>query len=45
MAGGGANYFYGRSGLEFLTQQKTVTSLWKSEDAGIEKDVAMPTHS
>ncbi|RFU32016.1 hypothetical protein B7463_g4329, partial [Scytalidium lignicola] len=46
IAGGGANTFYGKPGLNFYTQQKTVTSLWRSEDA-ISKaaDVAMPTHS
>lgn len=33
MAGGGANYFYGKSGLHFYTQLKTVTSLWRGEDA------------
>ncbi|TAQ90523.1 hypothetical protein B7494_g1161 [Chlorociboria aeruginascens] len=46
VAGGGANTFYGKPGLNFYTQQKTVTSLWRSEDA-ISKaaDVAMPTHS
>ena len=46
IAGGGASNFYGKPGLQFYTQLKTVTSLWKSEDA-ISKaaDVAMPTHS
>lgn len=46
IAGGGASYFYGKPGLQFYTQLKTVTSLWRSEDA-ISKaaDVAMPTHS
>ena len=33
VAGGGANTFYGKPGLQFYTQQKTVTSLWRSEDA------------
>ena len=46
VAGGGANNFYGKSGINFYTQWKTVTSLWKSEDAiATEKEVAMPTHS
>lgn len=46
MAGGGANYFYGKSGLHFYTQLKTVTSLWRAEDAIATKaDVAMPTHN
>jgi len=33
VAGGGANTFYGKPGLNFYTQWKTVTSLWKEEDA------------
>ncbi len=46
VAGGGANTFYGKPGLQFYTQQKTVTSHWRSEDAvATEKNVAMPTHS
>ncbi|KAJ5898975.1 Methylmalonate-semialdehyde dehydrogenase [Penicillium taxi] len=46
VAGGGANTFYGKPGLNFYTQQKTVTSLWKSEDATSTKaNVVMPTHS
>jgi len=46
IAGGGANTFYGKPGLQFYTQQKTVTSLWRSEDAIATKaDVAMPTNS
>jgi malonate-semialdehyde dehydrogenase (acetylating) / methylmalonate-semialdehyde dehydrogenase len=46
VAGGGANNFYGKSGINFYTQWKTVTSLWRAEDAiATEKEVAMPTHS
>lgn len=46
VAGGGASTFYGKPGLQFYTQVKTVTSLWKREDAtGTQADVAMPTHS
>ncbi|KAH7087147.1 Aldehyde/histidinol dehydrogenase [Paraphoma chrysanthemicola] len=46
VAGGGANTFYGKPGLQFYTQQKTVTSLWRSEDAVATKaSVNMPTHS
>ncbi|KAJ5659693.1 Methylmalonate-semialdehyde dehydrogenase [Penicillium longicatenatum] len=46
IAGGGANTFYGKPGLHFYTQQKTVTSLWKSEDAiSTKASVVMPTHS
>jgi len=44
VAGGGANTFYGKPGLQFYTQVKTVTSLWRSEDAASTKaDVSMPT--
>ncbi|KAI6250791.1 Methylmalonate-semialdehyde dehydrogenase [acylating], mitochondrial [Erysiphe necator] len=32
IAGGGASNFYGKRGLDFYTQLKTVTSLWKDED-------------
>ncbi|GAE00075.1 hypothetical protein PVAR5_8810 [Paecilomyces variotii No. 5] len=46
IAGGGANTFYGKPGLQFYTQQKTVTSLWRSEDAiSTKASVVMPTHS
>ncbi|KAL2848559.1 Aldehyde/histidinol dehydrogenase [Aspergillus pseudoustus] len=46
IAGGGANTFYGKPGLNFYTQQKTVTSLWRAEDAVSTKaHVVMPTHS
>lgn len=46
IAGGGGNYFYGKAGLNFFTQLKTVTSLWRSEDAIATKaSVTMPTHS
>ncbi|KAI1365015.1 Aldehyde/histidinol dehydrogenase [Xylaria arbuscula] len=46
IAGGGASTFYGRPGVNFYTQQKTVTALWSSADAISKKaDVAMPTHS
>ncbi|KAJ5217195.1 Methylmalonate-semialdehyde dehydrogenase [Penicillium chermesinum] len=46
IAGGGANTFYGKPGLQFYTQQKTVTSHWKAEDAVSTKaNVVMPTHS
>ncbi|GLA61134.1 hypothetical protein AtubIFM54640_001644 [Aspergillus tubingensis] len=46
IAGGGANTFYGKPGLQFYTQQKTVTSLWRSEDAVSTKaHTVMPTHS
>ncbi|KAK2732820.1 Methylmalonate-semialdehyde dehydrogenase [acylating] mitochondrial [Onygenales sp. PD_40] len=46
IAGGGASTFYGKPGLQFYTQQKTVTSLWRSEDAVTTKaSVVMPTQS
>ncbi|KAI0206186.1 Aldehyde/histidinol dehydrogenase [Astrocystis sublimbata] len=46
VAGGGASTFYGRPGISFYTQLKTVTSMWSSADAISQKaDVAMPTHS
>ncbi|KAJ5679569.1 Methylmalonate-semialdehyde dehydrogenase [Penicillium macrosclerotiorum] len=46
IAGGGANTFYGKPGLQFYTQQKTVTSFWKAEDAiSTKATVVMPTHS
>ena len=45
VAGGGANTFYGRPGLHFFTQTKTVTSLWRGEDAVVAegRGVNMPT--
>ena len=47
VAGGGVSNFYGKSALSFYTQTKTVTSLWKEEDAGHSErsSVNMPTHS
>lgn len=46
VAGGGANTFYGKPGLQFYTALKTVTSLWRSEDAASTKaGVNMPTQS
>ncbi|KAF8424584.1 Aldehyde/histidinol dehydrogenase [Tirmania nivea] len=46
IAGNGGNYFYGKAGLNFYTQLKTVTALWRSEDAVDSKaTVHMPTHS
>ncbi|KAI5121292.1 hypothetical protein M0805_002335 [Coniferiporia weirii] len=36
--------FYGKSGINFYTQNKTITSLWKAEDAiGNKASVDMPT--
>ena len=47
VAGGGALTFYGKPGLMFYTQTKTVTTLWKDEDAHVAEGagVAMPTQS
>ncbi|KIW72704.1 methylmalonate-semialdehyde dehydrogenase (acylating) [Phialophora macrospora] len=46
VAGTGLANFYGKDGLRFYTQWKTVTSLWRAEDAlATDKQVAMPTHS
>lgn len=37
--------FYGKSGINFYTQNKTTTSLWRQEDAtGNRASVDMPTH-
>ncbi|KAI0375415.1 methylmalonate-semialdehyde dehydrogenase [Pilatotrama ljubarskyi] len=37
--------FYGRHGIDFYTQNKTTTALWKAEDAiGNKASVDMPTH-
>lgn len=34
-----------RSGIDFYTQNKTTTALWRAEDAiGNKASVAMPTH-
>ena len=44
IAGGGASTFYGKPGINFYTQIKTVTSLWKASDATDSKAaVSMPT--
>jgi len=46
IAGGGASTFYGKPGVNFYTQLKTVTSMWSAADAISNKaDVAMPTHN
>ena len=49
VAGGGASTFYGREGLRFFMQTKTVTSLWRGEEAGEAAEegrgVNMPTQS
>ncbi|KII93788.1 hypothetical protein PLICRDRAFT_121965 [Plicaturopsis crispa FD-325 SS-3] len=38
--------FYGKNGINFYTQNKTTTSLWRAEDAtGNRASVDMPTHS
>lgn len=46
IAGGGVNTFYGKSGLNFYTQTKTVTALWKREDeVSARAGVVMPSQS
>ncbi|KAI6835681.1 putative methylmalonate-semialdehyde dehydrogenase [Hortaea werneckii] len=46
VAGGGANTFYGKPGMNFYTQQKTVTSFWQAQDAvSTKSSVNMPTQS
>ncbi|EMC95134.1 hypothetical protein BAUCODRAFT_35125 [Baudoinia panamericana UAMH 10762] len=46
VAGGGANTFYGKPGMMFYTQQKTVTSFWRADDAlSTRAKVNMPTQS
>ncbi|KAJ5723060.1 aldehyde dehydrogenase [Penicillium malachiteum] len=46
VAGGGANTFYGRPGVNFYTQLKTVTSKWAGRDGQPTKTtLSMPTHS
>ncbi|KAJ3578415.1 hypothetical protein NPX13_g2151 [Xylaria arbuscula] len=44
VAGGGRSTFYGRPGLDFYTQTKTVTSLWRAEGTEDSKtSTSMPT--
>ncbi|CAM1506950.1 Fc.00g065910.m01.CDS01 [Cosmosporella sp. VM-42] len=44
IAGGGASTFYGKPGINFYTQLKTVTAFWASADAVAKRaDVHMPT--
>jgi malonate-semialdehyde dehydrogenase (acetylating)/methylmalonate-semialdehyde dehydrogenase len=44
IAGGGASTFYGKPGINFYTQVKTVTTLWQAADAVAKKaSVHMPT--
>jgi malonate-semialdehyde dehydrogenase (acetylating)/methylmalonate-semialdehyde dehydrogenase len=46
VAGGGVSTFYGKPAIAFYTQTKTVTSLWRAEDAITSRaDVSMPTLS
>ena len=43
VAGTGASNFYGKDGLRFYTQWKTVTALWRAEDAvATETSMNMP---
>ncbi|ETS87906.1 Methylmalonate-semialdehyde dehydrogenase [Pestalotiopsis fici W106-1] len=44
ISGGGINYFYGKPALNFYTQLKTVTSMWKvSQTTSTRAKVDMPT--
>ncbi|KAI6782215.1 Methylmalonate-semialdehyde dehydrogenase [acylating]-like protein [Emericellopsis cladophorae] len=44
VAGGGASTFYGKPGINFYTQLKTVTAMWSGADAVAKKaSVHMPT--
>ncbi|KAL2821308.1 aldehyde dehydrogenase [Aspergillus cavernicola] len=46
VAGGGANTFYGRPGVNFYTQLKTVTLKWAGQARETSKaDLAIPNHS
>ncbi|KAJ5734827.1 aldehyde dehydrogenase [Penicillium manginii] len=46
VAGGGANTFYGKPGVSFYTQLKTVTSKWAGRDSQPGKmTLSMPTNS
>lgn len=41
---GSGHNFYGKAGVQFFTQQKTVTELWRAEDATeLKAQVSMPT--
>ncbi len=45
ISNGGHSYLYGKSGLNFYTQLKTVTSFWSNVEAeGTRANVNMPTH-
>ena len=47
VAGGGMLTFYGKPGLQFFTQTKTVTSYWQNADSSLAERAAvqMPTQS
>ncbi|KAH6628981.1 Aldehyde/histidinol dehydrogenase [Boeremia exigua] len=45
VAGGGVNTFYGKPGLQFYTQTKTITSMWKGEEEPAVSSMNMPTQS
>lgn len=46
VAGGGANTFYGKPGVNFYTQLKTVTSKWSVRESQAEKlSLSMPTNT
>lgn len=41
----GSLHFYGKQGLNFYTQTKTVTSLWRKGQAVTKPSVSMPVHN
>lgn len=43
IAGGGANTFYGRPGINFFSQLQTVTARWSRDDVPTQQEMAMPT--
>ncbi|KAJ2997437.1 hypothetical protein NUW58_g659 [Xylaria curta] len=46
VAGGGVSTFYGKPGLNFYTQTKTVTSMWRlADEQGQLKATTMPTQN
>ncbi|XP_044255959.1 probable methylmalonate-semialdehyde dehydrogenase [acylating], mitochondrial [Tribolium madens] len=38
-------HFYGKQGLNFYTETKTITSLWRKGQAASSKSVSMPVHN
>lgn len=38
-------HFYGKQGLNFYTQTKTITSLWRKGKTEVKSTVSMPVHN